>query len=293
VFLSGWPALAAAAALIAGVTVLGLWWKPVGNPPSDAAPGVASTSARPQASRPLVPEPVAVPPGAESAAVAVEASESQPPAREAEPEAAREMPDSRDVNASPPKETDAGLPASSTAPAGGASATGPDLAAQTGVAEVLPQPAAAPGIPALAPLPPPANRGEFDGRALPAMRTGDSPPPAAAEERTLPSAESQVVAVLGQYQSAYSRLDAASVQEIWPSVDRERLERAFRNLEWQDLEFSTCRVNVSGAAAVATCTGVAEYTTRVGSRNGRDGRTWTFTLRQASESWLIQTVQMR
>lgn len=129
----------------------------------------------------------------------------------------------------------------------------------------------------------------LDTRSLPEEDDAPSLPPAP----TMPGAEAQVNAVLGQFQAAYSRLDAGSVQTIWPSVDRTRLARAFRNLAWQDLAFTGCRLELAESGATATCTGAVEYVTRVGNQHAREARTWTFSLRKGSAGWLIQNVLVR
>ena len=163
------------------------------------------------------------------------------------------------------------LPSATT---GNVMASSASVTVDAGIGVVLPAARAVPGVP-------------------PAPLAPDDDVAREAPERALSSAQDQVRVVLGRFQAAYNRLDAGFVQTIWPSVDRARLERAFRNLQSQDVEFTECRLDVANTTATATCTGLVEYATRVGNRRSRDARRWTFTLQKASEGWLIQDVLMR
>ena len=269
----------AAAAGILGVVVLGLLVKPSGPPQSAPDAPRSSTVASVSENRP--PDLPTTTASAEASlpAPTIEApAEPDRPRRQDPPAPQIERAGSAAINGLAGRATDEGFTSSPSATTGNVMASSPSLTIGEGIGVVLPAAGPAPEIP-------PAN---LRARLAP---DDDSPPLPA--EPALSSAQDQVSAVLGQFQAAYSRLDARFVQTIWPSVDRPRLERAFRNLDWQDLEFSECRLDVAGATATAICTGVVEYGTRVGNRRAREARRWTFALREESAGWLIQNVLMR
>jgi hypothetical protein len=125
-------------------------------------------------------------------------------------------------------------------------------------------------------------------------RSGDDDAPALVPAGDTRRESDHVRAVLARYQTAYARLDAVAAKEIWPSLDRTALERAFRNLNSQELQFDDCRVTIDASRAVATCTGVARYVTRIGSSSWKTAhRDWTFKLRKDSGAWLIDSVVTR
>jgi hypothetical protein len=125
-------------------------------------------------------------------------------------------------------------------------------------------------------------------------RSADVRAPAVAVVRETPSEQDQVQAVLARYQSAYHRLDAAAAKELWPSLDQPALERAFRNLHSQELQFHECRLSVASTSAIATCTGAARYVTRIGNSSWKaDAHEWIFNLKKDSDAWLIESVRMR
>ena len=294
-FLPARRVIVASAGLMAVVTVLGLLVKQTANPVRPPAATRSATVASTPESRPTALPPTAASPDARPAAPPVETPpDPGRPVQQGAPEVERTG--SGGVNAPMMGATGTAFTPSPGVTAGDTVASGPDLMLEAGVR---------PTVPLLRPL------AEIPAASLPALvkgddsqrrrsanlaiadgRSDDSPPPAGPKP-ALPSAHDLVSAILGQYQTAYSRLDAETVQAIWPSVDRPRLERAFRNLDWQDLEFTECQLEIVSATAVATCRGVLEYATRVGNRSARDARRWTITLQKASESWLIQNVLMR
>ena len=106
--------------------------------------------------------------------------------------------------------------------------------------------------------------------------------------------QSEIQRTLGQYQSAYSLLDAEAARAVWPSVDVRALARAFDSLTSQQLAFETCQFDIVGEAATAQCRGSATYTPKVGSRGPKlESRQWTFHLRKVDEGWKIQSAQTR
>ena len=282
--LPAWQAIGATL-LIAGGTILGLMSREPGTPPlADASRESAVTT-------------IAEKPAAPPARVAV--PETRPnvtplpevPATDRMPESRTEATTERVEGTGPePVSALAGTATVTkimppTATTGTSAVSGLDLTVSTGVGELLSRPANVPGI--LPAVVSPVASGEDSARRPEIDRTAITPPDPTAV------AQHEIHAVLDQFQAAYTRLDAAFVQAIWPSVDRPRLERAFRNLASQDLRFGECRLDVASATAAATCTGAVDYVTRAGSRRAHDTRTWTFTLREESAGWVIDNVLMR
>ena len=72
------------------------------------------------------------------------------------------------------------------------------------------------------------------------------------------------------------------------------LERAFNQMTTQQFTFDSCRIDVTGARATASCRGRAQFVPKVGSRTPRvEPRQWTFTLRRAERDWAIESVDSR
>lgn len=101
--------------------------------------------------------------------------------------------------------------------------------------------------------------------------------------------------MLGRYRSAFNTLDAKAAQQVWPSVNEQTLDRAFGQLEKQNVSFDTCTIYVKGVVAEANCRGTTRFVPRVGSRAMQvEPRQWSFSLRKAnSGGWLIQEVEAR
>ena len=138
----------------------------------------------------------------------------------------------------------------------------------------------------LDPAPVPTRRAVSTDIAEAAPRVADIP-------RT--NQEPAIRALLEQYGTAYSRLDARAARAVWPAVDVQALARAFDALESQDIDFEQCDVQVDGAAARAACRGTSTWVPRVGERRPRrDAREWTFRLaRDRDAQWRIQSATIR
>lgn len=125
--------------------------------------------------------------------------------------------------------------------------------------------------------------------AVPAVREPQPVPPAtrpAVDESAL------ILNALQRYRTAYSDLDAASAQSVWPTVNESALARAFGSLESQSLTFDACDVRLTGEQASATCRGSARYVPKVGNREPRiEPRIWVFTLHKAAGDWKIETAR--
>lgn len=161
-----------------------------------------------------------------------------------------------------------------------ANATATMAAATPAPLSIPPTPVAAPPPPAPVPTaapPPPAN-------------TASVAPAAAVPTR--PNDELLVNQVLQRYRKAYEGLDARSAHAVWPAVNEAALARAFGGLQSQSLTFDNCDVNVSGAAAAATCRGSARYVPKIGSHDPLvERRTWNFLLRKDGDDWKIESAR--
>ncbi len=172
-----------------------------------------------------------------------------------------------------------------------------------------PQPRTEPVEPAVAPmatmnpavsLPPPGAPPVVETPASVAQPTPRVPAAIALPEpEALPSVaarseQNEIQRTLGQYRSAYQRLDAQAAQAVWPSVDARALARAFDTLSSQELAFETCLFDIAGPVATAQCRGTATYTPKVGGRRPKaEPRQWTFHLRKVDEAWKIESAQAR
>ena len=118
------------------------------------------------------------------------------------------------------------------------------------------------------------------------------PAPVPSETSTGESiAVQQIQQVLTRYEQAYDCLDANAAAAVWPSVDRNGLERAFARLREQDLEFNRCVFGVSSDDATVTCTGVLRYVRRFGSTLPRvEAHSWIIQFRHVGGEWRIVSV---
>ena len=131
--------------------------------------------------------------------------------------------------------------------------------------------------------------------ATPPSAPAPAPPPSAPPAAARGGAQRAAVeAVLGQYASAFSALDASRAKAVWPTVNQKNLERAFDSLEQQEFDLGACDITVVAPRALALCDGTARYTPRVGNRKARtESRRWSFTLRQTGQEWAIESVNLR
>ncbi|HXE80632.1 MAG TPA: hypothetical protein VNK41_07785 [Vicinamibacterales bacterium] len=160
----------------------------------------------------------------------------------------------------------------------------PDAAGGGTVARVEQPPAPQPS-PATLPSKPPAVAASYVPTPNPAAQ--------AASVRTQ-DGEAAVRQVLQRYIAAYNRLDAAAARDVWPSVNRSALERAFSQLDSQTLQFERCDVSVDEDGGTATCDGQARWVPRVGDRDPRrERRTWRFELARSGDDWIITRAEAR
>jgi hypothetical protein len=101
----------------------------------------------------------------------------------------------------------------------------------------------------------------------------------------------QLQEVLARYEQAYDRLDAGAAAAVWPSVDRNGLERAFARLREQDLAFNRCVFGVSSNDATVTCSGELRYVRRFGNTLPRvEAHSWIIQFQQVDGEWRIVSV---
>jgi hypothetical protein len=101
--------------------------------------------------------------------------------------------------------------------------------------------------------------------------------------------------VVGRYRAALAALDAAGVRQVWPSVNHQSLERAFRQLAEQDVFFFSCTVDVDGGSAGAVCVGTTRFVPKIGNRSPQSGPSqWNFKLsKRSAGAWLIDDIEAR
>lgn len=122
-------------------------------------------------------------------------------------------------------------------------------------------------------------------------------PPARAEAAprpvSAPDPGAAVRAALSRYESAYSEMNPAAARAVWPAVDQAALARAFDGLSAQRISLGACDVQVDGNTAHANCAGTAAWTPKIGGGQRKVSRQWTFDLRNAQGTWLIDRVATR
>jgi hypothetical protein len=101
----------------------------------------------------------------------------------------------------------------------------------------------------------------------------------------------EVDQTLSQYADAYRALNVVSTAEVWPSVDRQALGRAFATLRSQALHFEVCAVSIEGSSASASCRGTIQYVPKVGNSTPHvQAQHWIFTMRKMGADWKIERV---
>ena len=86
-------------------------------------------------------------------------------------------------------------------------------------------------------------------------------------------------------------LDVSAAAEVWPSVDRRALSRAFATLKSQGLNFVACDIVVVESNATASCHGSVEFVRRVGRPEPMTAQQrWVFKMRKIGTHWMIEEV---
>jgi hypothetical protein len=132
-----------------------------------------------------------------------------------------------------------------------------------------------------------------DAAAAPALELIAGVPVAAEPLSRAPAADDEggVREALRTFRAAYERLDVDGATEIWPSVDRRALARAFDGLQSQSIEFERCDIAVTGAEATADCRGRIAVIRKVGNPVPLTAdQRWLFTMRRQGPDWRIAAV---
>jgi hypothetical protein len=130
--------------------------------------------------------------------------------------------------------------------------------------------------------------------AVPIARVPPPPaPPAPPPAEPTPSDEENVRAVLARFEAAYSALNAADAQAVWPSVDGRSLARAFASLDSQHVSLGRCSISVKGRSAAADCAGPTSWTPKVGGGRRTESRRWHFQLSSVNGRWRIDHAEAR
>jgi len=96
---------------------------------------------------------------------------------------------------------------------------------------------------------------------------------------------------LEAYRVAYEELDVRAAANVWPTVDRRALTRAFSTLESQAVTLGECEIHVAQATATARCQGKVRFVRTFGGRDPVNASTgWLFRMRKSGESWTIEDV---
>lgn len=96
---------------------------------------------------------------------------------------------------------------------------------------------------------------------------------------------------LQSYEAAYEELDVMAAVEVWPSVDRRALSRAFATLKSQGLDFESCAITVSDSQATVSCDGTLEVVRKVGNAVPlKADQHWVFKMRRLAGMWKIDQV---
>lgn len=231
--------------------------------------------------------------GIESAATQASVPQGSAPATAPNPSQPADAPDAVVVShelirigAAAVQESTAGTPSEETDTASTAPAL-PRLAEPAPPPSQLPPPPVNRGLDALSlPLPEPLSSPAVSEISAKIETERDAVPARLADANTVDET-ARVRAVLTQYESAYSALDATAARSVWPAVDARALARAFDSLASQRLALGRCDVNVSGLSATADCAGSATWKPKVGTGGRTEARRWTFDLRNADGDWHI------
>lgn len=113
-----------------------------------------------------------------------------------------------------------------------------------------------------------------------------SPPAPEIAAPTQRDASAAIRQVIAAYRDAYSRLDVAGLQRVWPTAPTRNLETAFQDLRALRLDISDCKIEIEAERASANCSMSQESQPRVGSLQRLDSRV-VFHLEQRDADWVI------
>jgi hypothetical protein len=168
-------------------------------------------------------------------------------------------------------------------------------ALESGSASPVPAPSTSVTPPAASPEPAATSPviSTPDNRALDVAPGDAVSKPSAPAGREEISDDRLIRVALNRYQTAYSRLDARAAADVWPSVDRRALQRAFDGLADQTVNLGRCDIRIQPGSAEADCVGTARWTPRVGGGTQSAARRWRFHLRHRQGDWIIVSANVR
>ena len=141
---------------------------------------------------------------------------------------------------------------------------------------------------ALTAMPLAADMPRMPAAAAPAVVPAVTPAVARAD---VAAEEHAVRRALHTYEEASEELDVAATANVWPTVDRGALTRAFATLKSQGLDFRTCSITVNDARAVANCRGTVQFVRKVGNSIPLTSeQLWVFKMRRFGADWKIDEV---
>jgi len=270
-----------------------------------APPPPSASSARPSSI-----ETARKPPPVETSARSRRAEAPKPPARVVlPPPLSQAAPAPTTASAPAPTPPPPSAPTSPLSPQTASAPPAPASDAATpssdAAARVPPSPAAAPSsAPPVTPSPnaaapattptPPASTASASSSAPAAASAAAAPRPAAPiVDRSRETDTRAIDGALARYRNAFNTLNAGAAAEVWPSVDKRTLTRAFEQLKEQRIAFDGCQTDIKDTRAQAVCTGLTRYVPRIGGRLQVDRRQWTFNLARVKDEWVIQSVDAR
>jgi hypothetical protein len=124
--------------------------------------------------------------------------------------------------------------------------------------------------------------GDADRAAAPATATALAPAAAAAAEN-----RSGIQATLEMYANGYSKLDAAAIKRVYPSLEEQKLQRGFGAYRSQQVQVQIEQIQMTGpTTADVTTLQVTTASMQVGGTH-RDSRRIVFRLEKQNGSWII------
>jgi hypothetical protein len=110
---------------------------------------------------------------------------------------------------------------------------------------------------------------------------------------SVPDERESIRAVLSRYELAYSDLDVDAAAQVYPTLDKKALGRAFAALDSQQIRLSECNIQMGGPTAHAVCIGTVLWSPKVGGGLREQPRRWQFDLQRRDEGWRIGNVRVR
>ena len=157
------------------------------------------------------------------------------------------------------------------------------------IAEALLRPSAAQSAPPAPPAIPTAPERAAAISAGPAPTAASNAPPPSAP--AAPTESDRIRDTIHRYEKAQSTLDAQLYSRIFPSVDRDRIERAFQSLASQSVEFEVRRIQIDPSGTKARVDGYEKRTAvpRAGTEQ-RVSADRVLELEKRADGWVIARI---